>query len=191
MVLKTASVSLALIALAGCTNGPTINLDTKQPLKVDPLKVDLNMRVDVYQHADATVQKRVAGTQPAGTEDAQTRLRNRMGEVQVLKNNRLVGESRKGLLEIRNQSPGEFGEYVQRTVEAENKDRAAMMQEIAQKKNLALEEVQRQQSELSAEQSLQRRMDRSPAVRRDFCLEAEGNVARPDHRISACESREL
>ena len=149
MALKTASVSLALIALAGCTNGPTINIGTKQPLKVDPLKVDLNMRVDVYQHADVAVQKRVAGTQPAAAEDVQTRLRNRMGEVQVLKNNRLVGESRKGLLEIRNQSPGEFGEYVQRTVEAENKDRAAMMQEIAQKKNLAPEAVQNQQSELA------------------------------------------
>ena len=66
MVLKIASLSLALILLAGCTNGPTINIGTKQPLKVDPLKVDLNMRVDVYQHADATVQKRVASTQPPG-----------------------------------------------------------------------------------------------------------------------------
>jgi uncharacterized protein YdbL (DUF1318 family) len=149
MALKTASLSLAIIAFVGCTNGPTINLDTKKPLKVDPVKVDLNMRVDVYQHPDATVQKRVAGVQPAPTEDAQTRLRNRMGEVQVLKNNRLVGESRNGLLEIRNKPPGEFGEYVQRLVDAENKDRAAMMQDIAQKKNLALEEVQRQQAELA------------------------------------------
>src|ERR1044071_7471682 len=145
--LKSAIVSVAFISLAGCTNGPTINLGTKQPLKVDPIKADLNMRVDVYQHADATVQKRVAAAQPTGTEDVQTRLRNRMGEVQVLKNNRLVGESRKGLLEIRNQPPGEFGEYVQRTVEAENKDRAIMMQEIAQKKNLAAEEVQGQKAE--------------------------------------------
>jgi uncharacterized protein len=148
--MKTASISLVvLIALAGCTEGPTVNIGTKQPLKVDPLKVDLNMRVDVYQHGDPTVQKRVTTAQPAGSEDVQTRLRNRIGEVQVLKNNRLVGESRKGLLEIRNQPPGEFGDYVQRLVEAENKDRAAMMQEIAQKKNLALEEVQRQQAELA------------------------------------------
>ena len=147
--LKIAGASIALLFPAGCSGGPTINIGTKQPLKVDPVKVDLNMRVDVYQHADATVQKRVLATQPAGNEDVQTRLRNRMGEVQVLKNNRLVGESRKGLLEIRSQPPGEFGEYVQRTVEAENKDRAAMMQELAQKKNLAIEEVQRQQGELA------------------------------------------
>jgi len=148
MVPKTPIVSLILILLAGCSL-PTVNLGTKEPLKVDPVKVDLNMRVDVYQHADTTVQKRVAATQPAVTEDAQTRLRNRMGEVQVLKNNRLVGESRKGLLEIRNQPPGEFGEYVQRTVEAENKDRLAMMEEIVQKQHLRLEEVERQQSELA------------------------------------------
>ena len=149
MAPKTASLSLAFLVLAGCANGPTINLDTKKPLKVDPVKVDLNMRVDVYQHPDANAQKRVANTQPAAAEDAQTRLRNRMGEVQVLKNNRIVGESRAGLLEIRNEPPGEFGEYVQRLVEAENKDRVAMMQDIAQKKNLAAEEVQRQQSELA------------------------------------------
>jgi uncharacterized protein YdbL (DUF1318 family) len=149
MTPTTASLSLAFIALAGCANGPTINLDTKKPLKVDPVKVDLNMRVDVYQHPDANVQKRVAGAQPVATEDAQTRLRNRMGEVQVLKNNRIVGESGQGLLEIRNKPPGEFGEYVQRIVEAENKDRAALMQEIAQKKNLALGEVQRQRAELA------------------------------------------
>lgn len=153
MELKIIGLSLALIALAGCTNGPTINIGTKQPLKVDPLKVDLNMRVDVYQHADATVQKRAAATQPAGVEDVQTRLRNRMGEVQVLKNNRLVGESHNGLLEIRNQPPGEFGEYVQRIVDAENKDRVAMMQDIAQKKNLTVEVVEGQQAELARNKS--------------------------------------
>jgi hypothetical protein len=148
MAWKRALVSLALVLLASCTNGPTINIATQQPLKVDPLKVDLNMRVDVYQHPDTAVQKRGSNTQPSGVEDVQTRLRNRMGEIQVLKNNRLVGESRKGLLEMRNQSPGEFGDYVQRTVDAENRDRTAMMQEMAQKKNLPLEEVQRQQAEL-------------------------------------------
>lgn len=137
------------IVFVSCANGPTINLDTKKPLKVDPVKVDLNMRVDVYQHPDASVQKRVTSVQPAAPEDAQTRSRNRMGEVQVLKNNRIVGESGQGLLEIRNKPPGEFGEYVQRIIEAENKDRAAMMQDIALKKNLALGEVQRQQAELA------------------------------------------
>jgi uncharacterized protein YdbL (DUF1318 family) len=149
MARKIGSLSLAFVVLAGCANGPTINLDTKKPLKVDPVKVDLNMRVDVYQHPDANVQKRVTGAQPVDGGDAQTRLRNRMGEVQALKNNRIVGESSKGLLEIRNKPPGEFGEYVQRLVDAENKDRMAMMQDIVQKKNLAVEEVQRQQAELA------------------------------------------
>ena len=138
-----------MLALTACTNGPTINIGTKQPLKVDPLKVDLNMRVDVYQRSDATVQKRTAATTPAETEDVHMRLRNRMGEVQALKNNRIVGESRQGLLEIRNRPPGEFGEYVQRLVDAENKDRTAMMQDIAKTKNLPIEEVQRQQAELA------------------------------------------
>ena len=149
MALKIAIVSLTLVALVGCKNGPTVNLSTSEPLKVDPMKVDLNMRVDVYQHADTSVQKRAVTTQSTATEDVQTRLRNRMGEIQVLKNNRLIGESHKGLLEIRSQSPGEFGDYVQRTVDAENKDRLALMQEQAQKKGLPMEEVQRQQAELA------------------------------------------
>ena len=148
-MLPTARISFALLALSACTNGPTVNLSTKQPLKVDPLKVDLNMRVDVYQRSDTTVQKRTAATTPAETEDVHMRLRNRLGEVQALKNNRIVGESRQGLLEIRNKPPGEFGEYVQRLVEAENKDRVAMMQDISKTKNLASEEVQRQQAELA------------------------------------------
>lgn len=175
MALKTGRVSLAFVLLAGCTNGPTINIGTKQPLKVDPLKVDLNMRVDVYQHADTTVQKRVASAQPTATEDAQTRLRNRMGEIQVLKNNRLVGESRKGLLEIRSQSPGEFGEYVQRTVDTENKDRTAMMQEIAQKKNLVLEEVQRQQAELARNKAFDGEWIEVPQPDGTFAWKQKGN----------------
>lgn len=175
MALKTGRVSLAFVLLAGCTNGPTINIGTKQPLKVDPLKVDLNMRVDVYQHADTTVQKRVASAQPTATEDAQTRLRNRMGEIQVLKNNRLVGESRKGLLEIRSQSPGEFGEYVQRTVDTENKDRTAMMQEIAQKKNLVLEEVQRQQAELARNKAFNGEWIEVPQPDGTFAWKQKGN----------------
>ena len=135
--------------VAACANGPTINLDTKKPLKVDPVTVDLKMRVDVYQHPDASVQKRVTNAPAVETEDAQTRMRNRMGEIQVLKNNRIVGESHQGLLEIRNKPPGEFGEYVQRLVDAENKDRLAMIRDTAQKKNLAVEDVQRQQAELA------------------------------------------
>ncbi len=54
MAPKIVIVSLGLILLIGCKNGPTVNLTTAEPLKVDPMKVDLNMRVDVYQHADTS-----------------------------------------------------------------------------------------------------------------------------------------
>lgn len=175
MVLRLAIVSISLIALGGCKNGPTVNLSTAEPLKVDPMKVDLNMRVDVYQHADPSVQKRAVTNQPAATEDVQTRLRNRMGEIQVLKNNRLVGESRKGLLEIRTESPGEFGEYVQRTVEAENKDRMALMQEIAQKKNLSIEQVQRQQAELARNKAFNGEWIEAPQPDGSFVWKQKGN----------------
>ena len=53
MALKTTSISLAILARWLHRTVRRSNLSTTEPLKVDPLKVDLNMRVDVYQHADA------------------------------------------------------------------------------------------------------------------------------------------
>ena len=72
------------------------------------------MRVDIYQHA--------AGDAAAeGPEsEAQDRRRARMAEIQNLKNGRVVGENRHGLLSLVQAPPGEYGDYVRRTVEAEN-----------------------------------------------------------------------
>ena len=148
---STLTIILLALLIPGCAGVPTINISTKQPIKVEPLKVDLSMRLDVYQHADPTVSKIVA---PGSTTvDAQQRMRQRMGEIQVFKNNRLVGETSSGLLEIRIKPPGEYGTYVQENVDAENKDRLSAMQETAAKKGLQLEKVKAEQADLRRQQA--------------------------------------
>ena len=72
----------------------------------------------------------------------------RMGEIQALKNSRLVGENRRGLLDIRNQPAGEYGDYVKKTVEAENADRRKLMEKLAKDRGLAMSEIERSQSAL-------------------------------------------
>jgi len=148
---STLTTILLVLLIPGCAGGPTINISTKQPIKVEPLKVDLAMRLDVYQHADPTVSKTVASG--STTVDAQQRMRQRMGEIQVFKNSRLVGESSSGLLEIRIKPPGEYGAYVQENVDAENKDRLSAMQEIAAKKGLDLVKVKADQADLRRQQA--------------------------------------
>ena len=132
--------TLAALALSGCTSIP-IDVGTK-----DPVKVDIAMKVDVYQHADPNGSKKTA-PQPAPTDVAKSR-RNRMGEIQVLKNSRLVGESHAGALEIRTLPPGEYGDYVKTTVDAENSDRARLIEKLAKEKNIPVSLAERQQAEL-------------------------------------------
>lgn len=137
-----------LLALAGCS-GIGVNLGTEKPLAVD-----INMKLDVYQHTDTAVQKKVAvATSTDLPVDVRTRRKNRLGEINVLKNSRTVGENHLGLLDIRTLPPGDYGDYVKRTVDAENKDRLDIMQEISKKENLPLEKVQAEQARLAANRS--------------------------------------
>ena len=139
------AISAALLfALGGCKGVP-VNLATNQPLHVD-----INMKLDVYQHADAGVQKKITTAASELPVDVQQRRTNRMGEIQALKNSRVIGENHLGLLEIRSLPPGEYGDYTKQTVDAENKDRTSIMQEVAKNGNLPLAKVQEQQAQLAA-----------------------------------------
>lgn len=134
------ALTLATFALAGCHSIP-IDVGTKEPVKVD-----ITMKVDVYQHADPNGPKKTA-PQPVTTDVAKSR-RNRMGEIQVLKNSRLVGENHAGALEIRTLPPGEYGDYVKTTVDAENSDRGRLIEKLAKEKNIPVSLAERQQAEL-------------------------------------------
>ena len=74
------------LLLASCA-APTVNLATPQPIKVD-----IAVRLDVYQHAKEAAKKSTSSV-AAGTDPAEAR-RNRMADIQTFKNSRLVGEGR-------------------------------------------------------------------------------------------------
>jgi uncharacterized protein YdbL (DUF1318 family) len=125
--------------LAGCKSIP-IDLGTRESVKVD-----LSMKVDVYQHADSGTAKKSTPPPPA---DITTSRRNRMAEIQTLKNSRLVGENHAGYLEVRTSPPGEYGDYVRAIVDAENSDRARLIEKLAKDKHITVSEAERTQAEL-------------------------------------------
>ena len=136
----------ALALLAGCST-PTVNLST-----AEPIKVDIAMRLDVYDHNKA------AGTKSAAantTEQPETRRRNRMADIQNFKNSRLIGEGHDGLLSVRVETPGDDGDYVRKTVAAENVDRMAVMKSIAEKGQKSLPDVQTEQAALWRKRSFE------------------------------------
>jgi Ni,Fe-hydrogenase I large subunit len=133
--------SLAMLVLAGglvsCVKPFEVNVNTPAPIKVD-----LSMDVNVYQHG--IVEKKEAEA-AADFRTAMDSRRNRMSEIQELKNNRLVGEGRSGLLSIRNRPAGEYGDYVEKTIEAENLDREALMRHEATEKSVDLAKIREEQ----------------------------------------------
>ena len=131
---------LAILTVGGCSSIP-VNVGT-----TEPVKVDIAMKVDVYQHADPGATKKVV-VQPPPTDVARSR-RSRMAEVQLLKNSRIVGENHAGYLEVRNSPPGEYGDYVRTTVDAENADRARLIEKLAKERNATVTDIEKQQSEL-------------------------------------------
>jgi len=131
---------VGLLILPSC-KAPTVNLGTPEPIKVD-----ISMRLDVYQHGgnkSASPQKPQA---PMLAEDAASRRRNRMADIQKFKNERLVGEGRDGLVAIINPPTGEYGDYVRRMVAEENADRLEQMKALAESRKVSLENIQREQA---------------------------------------------
>jgi hypothetical protein len=129
----------AALALAAC-KGPTVNLATPEPIKVD-----IDLRLDVYQHAKAN---QAPSTEKPSTDPAAAR-RNRSADIQTFKNSRIVGEGRDGLLSIRVDTPGDYGDYVRAAIQAENADRMALMKAEASRQKTSLPEIQSQQAEIN------------------------------------------
>jgi Protein of unknown function (DUF1318) len=137
-------VGIFLGVCAGCAL-PPLALSTPQPINVN-----IAMKLDVYQHNPPSAEKKTAITSPGTTEALQDRRRLRLGELQPLKNSRLIGENHLGLLEVRTATPGEYGDYVRQTVAAENNDRIALMDLLARTQKISLLEVQKQLAENAA-----------------------------------------
>lgn len=131
---------LAVLTLTACT-APTVNLATSEPIKVD-----ISMRLDVYQH-NKDLPKAPGQAVPAV--DPESTRRNRMADIQKFKNSQLVGENRDGLIEIREKNiPGDYGDYVRKTVAAENEDRMTLMKAASEREKIPLPDVQHKQATL-------------------------------------------
>lgn len=103
--------------LASCA--PTVNIGTPEPVKID-----VNMRADIYTH-DGKEPQAAATANSGKPTPAQARY-NRRAEIQDLKNNRIIGEGNDAMLSIRELPADEkYAEYVKQTVAAENADRSA------------------------------------------------------------------
>ena len=141
--MKPRILALAVFLAAGC-KGPAVSISTPEPIVVD-----INMRVDIYDRGGGSTG--TAGVKPKPSGDvpaADARRRARMGDIQTFKNSRLVGENRQGLLVVRDQPAGSYGQYVVKIVAEENADRLVLMRQLSAERNMSLEDVQKQQGEL-------------------------------------------
>ena len=136
------AITATALFLTACA-GPTVNLATPQPIKVD-----IAMRLDVYQHAKEASKKSTSSV--ATSIDPAEARRNRMADIQTFKNSRLVGEGRDALLAIRVETPGDYGDFIRKTVDAENADRMALMKSDAEKQKTSLPQIQTKQACLAA-----------------------------------------
>lgn len=134
----------AALALAACKL-PEVPITTPKPLEVN-----LNMRLDVYQYRGDEPQDKEA---LKNASEATDRMRNRMQEIQTLKNNQLVSEDHRGLLQIREVPSGNWGAEVKKAVAAENEDRMLLMRKKAKESNRPLFEIEEEQWRLRSEQA--------------------------------------
>lgn len=113
----------------------------------DPIKIDMSMDVHVYNHGGAVVKKTVSKDQEAADYKAVIeRRRNRMADIQTMKDDRIIGENHKGLLSVLI-SEGDTRnwplEYVETTVGEENSDRSYLVAYEAEQKGKTISEIQR------------------------------------------------
>ncbi|WP_236027786.1 YdbL family protein [Candidatus Methylacidithermus pantelleriae] len=116
-----------LVLSWGCS--PTVKVVTPEPVRI-------HIRMDV----EVKTPKLVA---PKPVETVAERRRMRMGEVQQLKNARVIGENRDGFLSIV-QPPKDpaYAAYAKKIVEEENRDRLELYLANAKTQSRALEVIQ-------------------------------------------------
>jgi len=135
--LRSASLLVGGFFLAGCS--PTINLATP-----DPIKVDVGVRLDVYQKTAPTKEKE----QQSSLEVAANR-RLRSGEIQQLKNDGIVGEDRDGYLDLRKPpTDPKYLAYAQGVMADETADRSFLYLTNAQAQNKPLEMIESEYAQL-------------------------------------------
>ena len=127
----------SLGALSSCA--PTVNLATPEPVKVD-----IGVRLDIYQKTPPAK----ANAETSSLQIAAGR-RLRSGEIQQLKNDRVVGEDRDGYLDIRKTpTDPKYLAYTKEVVTAENADRSVLYLASAQSQSKPLELIEGEYAQL-------------------------------------------
>jgi len=148
-------IILVLIAF-GCAK---VSLETAKPIKVD-----INMRVDIYQHVAQDVESindEIYGSQEKKlnsifmiqnayaadwSEEAQEAISRRKARVDKIEEcfiKGYIGENRDALLEIRGDVPSELKAELRSLIREENKDREIIYKETAGKNNTSVSEVRK------------------------------------------------
>jgi uncharacterized protein YdbL (DUF1318 family) len=152
--MKTAALLiLAIIISLGCAK-----VQVQAPK--EPIKVDISMRLDIYQHIEKDIDKIeniVAGKDKQGflvglvgvafaeeslspeVEQAALRRKDRRSELSSWEAKGVIGENKSGLVEIRNSSVADSS--TRQLVDAENSDRMIIYRSVASKNNSSVEEV--------------------------------------------------
>jgi uncharacterized protein YdbL (DUF1318 family) len=146
----------------------------------EPIKVDISMRLDIYQHIQKdidAIEDIVSGSpkesQPSDkqslldyfivptyaqevlspeVEQAALRRKNRLAELSSWLQKGVVGENKSGLLEIKNTVTSD--DYLKQLVKAENNDRMIIYESLAKKNNTSAEEIQKLYAQKLQEKAL-------------------------------------
>lgn len=159
MVRKICIIFIVLFVAAGCAR-----LQVVAPK--DPIKVDIAMRLDIYQHVEKdinAVEDIVSGNKPsdepqsmlnhfvdvayaeeglpAEVEEAAMRRKARYQDLASAESRGRIGENKSGFVELRAADTGDAS--LDGFVSAENSDRMIIYRSIAEKNGATLDEVQK------------------------------------------------
>lgn len=146
----------------------------------EPIKVDISMRLDIYQHIQKdidAIEDIVSGspkeTKPSQkqslldyfivptyaqevlspeVEQAALRRKDRLAELSSWLQKGVVGENKSGLLEIKNALTSD--DYLKQLVKAENNDRMIIYESLAKKNNTSVQEIQKLYAQKLQEKAL-------------------------------------
>ena len=135
----------------------------------EPIKVDISMRLDVYQHVQKDInaiedivtgapEEKKPGDQQSllgifigcayaqeelslEIQQAALRRKDRVSELYALEGQGVVGEDKLGLVKLRDSSRGDAS--VEELIAAENQDRMIIYNSVAAKNNTPVEEIQK------------------------------------------------
>jgi uncharacterized protein YdbL (DUF1318 family) len=163
MIKKSIVVLAVIISTAACAR---VRVEAPK----DPIKVDISMRLDIYQHVQKdidAIEDMVSGASAGGTqrgeqsslklgvrsafaaegdlskevEDAALRRKTRRPSLQPWLESGAAGENRSGLLE--KMRPQDAGSPLTELIRQENYDRMVIYESVARKNGTTVEEVQK------------------------------------------------